>query len=84
MGTRAESDRGRHIVSVRLTAEEMKVIRTLSRGLDVNVSTLLRQSLNILADELANRSRSEWQGAVRKGPFSYEPGAHVRPLSKAS
>jgi len=63
----------KHVVSVRLTDAEMEAVGDIARSLGVNVSTLLRQSLNLIAEEAKGDGKVRLGRLVSRNPFLAEP-----------
>lgn len=52
MGRPSSLNSSKFIVSVRVNAEERQILDDIAVGLGVNISTLLRKSLNLIAEEV--------------------------------
>lgn len=54
MGRTCEGSPVKHIISVRVNDEEMKLLQQLALEQGINISTLLRQSLPLVVEEAKN------------------------------
>lgn len=73
MGRRAIGEPVRHIISVRVSDDEYALLQELADGMGINISTLLRQSLNLIAEEAQASSRFSSTSKLPQRPFAILP-----------
>jgi len=69
MGKSFRNNTGKHVVSVRITDIEKKLLEDLARGLGVNTSSLLRKSLNLILEESWGNREIQFQSLIPDAPF---------------
>ncbi|SHI95536.1 hypothetical protein SAMN02745165_01242 [Malonomonas rubra DSM 5091] len=70
MGRTCIGSPAKHIVSTRINEEEMQLLQQLADQQDVNISTLLRQSLNLIVEDALSKSQVTLEDAPEGRLFS--------------
>lgn len=67
---RCADDPVKHVISFRVTDMEKEALEDLAQVLGVNVSTFLRQKLNLLVEEANDGYEIQLKKPLQGGPFS--------------